>query len=29
MPTDTPLGNNAPHAELTTEVLKTFGYDAE
>lgn len=29
MPTDTPPGNNALHAELTTEVLKTFGYDAE
>ena len=29
MPTGTPPDNNAPHAELTTELLKTFGYDAE
>jgi len=29
VPTDTPPGNNAPHAERTAELLKNFGYDAE
>jgi len=29
VPTDTPPGNNAPHAERTAELLKGFGYDAE
>ncbi|MFT4241725.1 MAG: ArgE/DapE family deacylase [Acidovorax sp.] len=29
VPTDTPPGNNAPHAERTTELLKGFGFDAE
>jgi len=29
VPTDTPPGNNAPHAERTAELLKSFGYDAE
>ena len=29
VPTDTPPGNNAPHAERTAELLKTFGFDAE
>jgi acetylornithine deacetylase/succinyl-diaminopimelate desuccinylase family protein len=29
VPTDTPPGNNAPHAELTTQLLKSFGYEAE
>jgi acetylornithine deacetylase/succinyl-diaminopimelate desuccinylase-like protein len=29
VPTDTPPGNNAPHAERTAELLKTFGYEAE
>ena len=29
VPTDTPPGNNAPHAERTAELLKDFGYDAE
>jgi acetylornithine deacetylase/succinyl-diaminopimelate desuccinylase-like protein len=29
VPTDTPPGNNAPHAERTAELLKAFGYDAE
>ena len=28
-PTDTPPGNNAPHAERTAELLKDFGFDAE
>jgi len=27
--TDTPPGNNAPHAERTAELLKGFGYEAE
>jgi acetylornithine deacetylase/succinyl-diaminopimelate desuccinylase-like protein len=29
VPTDTPPGNNARHAERTAELLKAFGYDAE
>ena len=29
VPTDTPPGNNAPHAERTAQLLKTFGYEAE
>ena len=29
VPTDTPPGNNAPHAEKTTELLKKLGYEAE
>ncbi len=29
VPTDTPAGNNAPHAERTAELLKGFGYEAE
>jgi acetylornithine deacetylase/succinyl-diaminopimelate desuccinylase family protein len=29
VPTDTPPGNNAPHAARTTELLKDFGYTAE
>lgn len=29
VPTDTPPGNNAPHAERTAELLKPFGYEAE
>ena len=29
VPTDTPPGNNAPHAERTAELLKVFGLDAE
>ena len=29
VPTDTPPGNNAPHAERTADLLKTFGYEAE
>ncbi len=29
VPTDTPPGNNAPHAERTAALLKDFGYDAE
>jgi succinyl-diaminopimelate desuccinylase len=29
VPTDTPPGNNAPHAERTAELLQAFGYDAE
>ncbi|KAL0941487.1 metallohydrolase YodQ [Colletotrichum truncatum] len=28
-PTDTPPGNNAPHAELTAELLQSFGFEAE
>ena len=28
VPTDTPPGNNAPHAERTAELLKAVGYDA-
>ena len=29
MPTDTPPGNNAPHAVRTAELLQDFGFDAE
>ncbi len=29
VPTDTPPGNNAPHAERTAELLHSFGLDAE
>ncbi len=29
VPTDTPPGNNAPHALRTAELLKAFGYNAE
>ena len=29
VPTDTPPGNNAPHAELTAKLLAGFGYEAE
>ncbi|KAI9150638.1 putative metallohydrolase YodQ [Paramyrothecium foliicola] len=29
VPTDTPTGNNAPHAELTAELLRGFGLEAE
>ncbi|MDH1304049.1 M20/M25/M40 family metallo-hydrolase [Achromobacter sp. GD03932] len=29
VPTDTPPGNNAPHAERTTELLQGFGLEAE
>lgn len=29
VPTDSPPGNNAPHAERTAELLKGFGFDAE
>jgi len=29
VPTDTPPGNNAPHAERTAELLAGFGYNAE
>ena len=29
VPTDTPPGNNAPHAERTADLLKAFGMDAE
>jgi len=29
VPTDTPPGNNAPHAAKTTELLKNMGYEAE
>ena len=29
VPTDTPPGNNAPHAARTTELLKSMGYVAE
>ena len=29
VPTDSPPGNNAPHAERTAELLKDFGFDAE
>ena len=29
VPTDTPPGNNAPHAERTAELLREFGYEAE
>ena len=29
VPTDTPPGNNAPHAQHTAELLRAFGYTAE
>lgn len=29
VPTDTPPGNNAPHAERTAELLQTMGLTAE
>jgi acetylornithine deacetylase/succinyl-diaminopimelate desuccinylase-like protein len=29
VPTDTPPGNSAPHAERTAELLQGFGYEAE
>ena len=29
VPTDTPPGNNAPHADRTADLLKAFGYTAE
>jgi succinyl-diaminopimelate desuccinylase len=29
VPTDTPLGNNAPHAERTAELIRAFGFEAE
>jgi len=29
VPTDTPPGNNAPHAERTAELLAAFGFEAE
>jgi len=29
VPTDTPPGNNAPHAQRTAELLRAFGYTAE
>ena len=29
IPTDTPPGDNAPHAEKTAELLQAFGFDAE
>jgi succinyl-diaminopimelate desuccinylase len=29
VPTDTPPGNNAPHAQRTAELLGAFGYEAE
>ena len=29
VPTDTPPGHNAPHADLTAELLKGFGFEAE
>ena len=29
VPTDTPPGNNAPHAERTAQLLQDFGYTAE
>ena len=29
IPTDTPPGNNAPHAERTAELLEGFGFEAE
>ena len=29
VPTDTPPGNNAPHADRTAELLAGFGFDAE
>jgi len=29
VPTDTPPGNNAPHAERTADLIAAFGFDAE
>jgi succinyl-diaminopimelate desuccinylase len=29
VPTDTPPGNNAPHAERTADLLRDFGFEAE
>ena len=29
LPTDTPPGNNAPHAERTADLIAEFGFDAE
>jgi len=29
VPTDTPPGDNAPHAERTAQLLQSFGYEAE
>ena len=29
VPTDTPPGNNAPHAERTAELLAGYGFEAE
>ena len=29
VPTDTPPGNNAPHAERTADLIKDFGFEAE
>ncbi|MGO4394033.1 M20/M25/M40 family metallo-hydrolase [Variovorax sp. M-6] len=29
VPTDTPPGNNAPHAERTAELIQAFGFEAE
>ena len=29
VPTDTPPGNNAPHAERTAELLQAFGFEAQ
>jgi len=29
VPTDTPPGNNAPHAQRTAELLKDFGFEAQ
>jgi succinyl-diaminopimelate desuccinylase len=29
MPTDTPPGNNAPHAELTAELIRAWGWEVE
>ena len=29
VPTDTPPGDNAPHAERTAQLLEAFGFDAE
>lgn len=29
VPTDTPPGNNAPHAERTAELIKAYGFEAE
>ena len=29
VPTDTPPGNNAPHAEKTAELIKAWGFEAE